>query len=146
MSYRDSQSWRVAALHSWTNYPNKRCTGLLFWDLHVAPRLTARGVGATDACTLHLEALSAPGAFSLYIPTDTGDVVYDSDVEQGHNQRGGFGGAVGLQPPETTQNQNSKNTDSVHTAISEVLRDVPFSRNQPLKSADDCTLEFWKIN
>jgi hypothetical protein len=28
--------------------------------------------------------------------------------------------------------------------ISNVLRDLPFSRNKPLKSTDD--LEFWKIN
>jgi hypothetical protein len=30
-----------------------------------------------------------------------------------------------------------KNTDFVDTMISKVLRDLPFSLNQPLKSADD---------
>jgi hypothetical protein len=30
--------------------------------------------------------------------------------------------------------------------ISKVLRDLPCNRNQPLKSADDSTSEFWKTN
>jgi hypothetical protein len=41
------------------------------------------------------------------------------------------GGAVG--PP----NRNLKNTYFVETMITNVLRDLPFSGNQPLKSADD---------
>jgi hypothetical protein len=45
-------------------------------------------------------------------------------------------GAAGPQPLQT-QNGNLKNTDSVDITISNVLRDFPFSRNQPLKSADD---------
>jgi hypothetical protein len=56
--------------------------------------------------------------------------------------------AVGAAGPQTPQNRNlkKKSTDFVDT-ISEVLRDLPFSRNQPLKSADDKnSLEFWKIN
>jgi len=38
--------------------------------------------------------------------------------------------------PQTPQNRNFKNKDYVDTMLSEVLRDLPFSRNQPLKSAD----------
>jgi hypothetical protein len=37
----------------------------------------------------------------------------------------------------TQQNWNLKNTDFVDTIISKVLRHFPFSRNQPLESADD---------
>jgi hypothetical protein len=46
---------------------------------------------------------------------------------------GGFPAAA----PQTTENWNLRNTDFVDLVISEVLRDFPFSRNQPLKSADD---------
>jgi hypothetical protein len=37
---------------------------------------------------------------------------------------------------QTPQNRNLKNTDFVDIVISEISRDFPFSRNQPLKSAD----------
>jgi hypothetical protein len=48
------------------------------------------------------------------------------------------GGTAGLQPPPPNpQNRNLKNTRFVDIVISEVLRDFPFSRNQPLNSADD---------
>jgi non-canonical (house-cleaning) NTP pyrophosphatase len=46
------------------------------------------------------------------------------------------GRSAGLQPPPNPQNRNLKGTDFVDV-ISKVLRDFPFSRNQPLKSADD---------
>jgi hypothetical protein len=47
------------------------------------------------------------------------------------------GGAAGLQPPpQTPKNQNLKNTDFVDIMIPKVLRDLPFSWNQPLKSTD----------
>jgi hypothetical protein len=49
----------------------------------------------------------------------------------------GGGGAAGLQPPKTPKNQNLKSTNFVDIMISKVLRDFPFSRSQPLKSADD---------
>jgi hypothetical protein len=52
----------------------------------------------------------------------------------------GGGGVPGCKPPQTNQNRNLKNKDFVDIMISNVLRDFPFSRNQPLK------LEFWKIN
>jgi hypothetical protein len=42
-------------------------------------------------------------------------------------------------PPKT---EIKKNTDFVHITISKFLFDLPFSRNQPLKSTDDSTLEF----
>jgi hypothetical protein len=45
-------------------------------------------------------------------------------------------GSAGLQPSQTPQNRDLK-TDFVDTMISEVLRELPFSRNQPLKSAGD---------
>jgi hypothetical protein len=50
-----------------------------------------------------------------------------------------WGGAAGLQPPapKTPQNQKLKNTDFVDTMIWNVLCDLPFSRNQPLKLVDD---------
>jgi hypothetical protein len=44
-----------------------------------------------------------------------------------------------MQPPlpQTPQNQNLKNTDFEDIMISKVLCCLAFSRNQPLKSADD---------
>jgi hypothetical protein len=45
------------------------------------------------------------------------------------------GGAAGL--PQTPQSRKLKCTDSVDTMISKGLRDLPFSRNQPLKSTDN---------
>ena len=54
---------------------------------------------------------------------------------QGHTQGGGV---AGLQPyPQNPQDRNLKKTDFVDIMISKVSRDLPFSRNQPLKSADD---------
>jgi hypothetical protein len=48
------------------------------------------------------------------------------------------GRAAGLQTPtQTPQNRNLKHTDFVFIMISKVSLDFPFSRNQPLKSADD---------
>jgi hypothetical protein len=46
-------------------------------------------------------------------------------------------GAAGLQHPQTPKNRNLKNTDFVVIMMSKVLRCFPFSRNHPLKSADD---------
>jgi hypothetical protein len=40
------------------------------------------------------------------------------------------------QNQERIQNRNLKNTNFVHIMTSKVLRDLPFSRNQTLKSAD----------
>jgi hypothetical protein len=42
-----------------------------------------------------------------------------------------------LPSPQNPQNRNLKNTDFVDIVMSKVLRDSPFSRNQPVKSADD---------
>jgi hypothetical protein len=63
----------------------------------------------------------------------------------GAHPRGGVGGAAGLQPPQaaappphqTPRNRNLKNKYFIDIMIPKVLRDLPFSRNQPLKSADD---------
>ena len=66
-------------------------------------------------------------------------VIYVYSASQGaHKGRG----PAGLQFPQTPQNRTLKSTDFVHIMISKVLRDFPFSRNQPLKSAADSTLEF----
>jgi hypothetical protein len=47
----------------------------------------------------------------------------------------GVGEAAGLQTP---QNRNlRKKTDFVYVVRSNILRDFPFSQNQPMKSADD---------
>jgi hypothetical protein len=46
------------------------------------------------------------------------------------------GGLPGCSPPHT-QNRNIKNTDLLDIMISKVLCGFPFSRNQPLQSADD---------
>jgi hypothetical protein len=45
-------------------------------------------------------------------------------------------GGAGLQPSKP-QNRNLKNANFVDAVISKVLCDLPFSRNQPLKSADN---------
>jgi hypothetical protein len=45
------------------------------------------------------------------------------------------GGAAGLQPPNPKTEYFK--TDFVGIVTSKVLRDLPFSRNQPLKSDDD---------
>jgi hypothetical protein len=50
--------------------------------------------------------------------------------------KGEGGGAAAGSPPPTTR-QNLKNIDIVATTISKVSRDLHFSLNQPLKSADD---------
>jgi hypothetical protein len=49
------------------------------------------------------------------------------------------GVAAGLQPPPppNAQNRNLKNTYFAYIMISRVLRDLPFSRNQPLKLSND---------
>jgi hypothetical protein len=52
---------------------------------------------------------------------------------QGRTQGGGCRAAA----PQTPQNRNLKNTDFVDIVVSKVLRNFPFSGNQPLKSADD---------
>jgi hypothetical protein len=49
----------------------------------------------------------------------------------------GEGAAVLQLPPQTTQNLDLKNTEFVDIIVSKVLRNLPFSRDQPLKSADD---------
>jgi len=46
-------------------------------------------------------------------------------------------GAAGLQPLLNPQNQNLKDTDFVGTMISNISRNLPFSKNQPLKLADE---------
>jgi hypothetical protein len=58
----------------------------------------------------------------------------DHIIQPGAHTRGG---AAGLQPPPIPHNRNLKNTYFADIMISEVLRDFPFSRHQPLKSADD---------
>jgi hypothetical protein len=47
------------------------------------------------------------------------------------------GGCRAAAPPQNHLKTKLKNTGFVDIMISKVLRDFPFSRNQPLKSADD---------
>ena len=59
-----------------------------------------------------------------------------------YRSQGGTQGEGGLQPSspplQISQNRNlKKNKDFVDIIVSKVLRDLPFSQNQPLKSADD---------
>jgi hypothetical protein len=56
---------------------------------------------------------------------------------EGASRGKGLPGWSGPPPPTNTPNRNLKNTDFVDVKISKVLRDLPFGRNQPLKSADD---------
>jgi len=42
-------------------------------------------------------------------------------------------------------NRNSENTDFLDTIIFNVLHDITFSRNRPLKSADDRCIRIFKI-
>jgi hypothetical protein len=53
------------------------------------------------------------------------------------------GGCQAAAPPPHKP-PNLKNTYFVDIMISKVLRDLPFSRNQPLKSADDCYIRILK--
>jgi hypothetical protein len=46
--------------------------------------------------------------------------------------------------PPNTPNRNLKSADFVYTMISEILRDLPFNRNQPLKSPDDYYIRILK--
>jgi hypothetical protein len=57
------------------------------------------------------------------------------EYAQGRTQRGLPGCSLPSPPPPP--NPNLKNTDYVEAKISSVLRDLPISRDQPLKSADD---------
>jgi hypothetical protein len=58
---------------------------------------------------------------------------------QGRTHRG-----AAAPPPKTPQNRNLKPTDIVDIMTSKVLRDLPFSRNQQLKTADDWYSEILK--
>jgi hypothetical protein len=61
-----------------------------------------------------------------------------SFIAQGLTQGGrGRLPCCSLPPPQNPQNRNLKNTGFVDIVISKALRDLSFSRNQPLKSADD---------
>jgi hypothetical protein len=59
--------------------------------------------------------------------------------------RGAPKGAAGLQPSPNPPKPKFKTTDFVDMTISNVLRDSPFSGNQPLKSADHCYIRILQI-
>jgi hypothetical protein len=63
-------------------------------------------------------------------------IVLSLPTDQGHTQEGWGRGAT-AHPPKPPKLKLKKNTDFVAIMISKVLRDLPFSRNQPLKSPDD---------
>jgi hypothetical protein len=50
---------------------------------------------------------------------------------------GGGGGGCWAAPPQTHPKLKFEITDFVDSMMSEVLHDLPFGRNEPLKSADD---------
>jgi transposase-like protein len=52
--------------------------------------------------------------------------------------------AANSHQPTPTPNRNLKNTDFVDTMTPKVLRDLSFSRNQPLKLADDLHIRILK--
>jgi hypothetical protein len=54
-----------------------------------------------------------------------------------HPRGGGEGEVATGQPLQTPQNRNFKNTGFVNTVILNLLRDLPFRQNQPLKSVND---------
>jgi hypothetical protein len=61
-------------------------------------------------------------------------------LQQGRTQ----GRGVAAPPNPPPQNRNLKNTDFADIMISKDLRDFPFSRNRPLKSADDYYIRILK--
>jgi hypothetical protein len=85
--------------------------------------LQTQNVYAPPFMCLHLRL-----ALVCLIPTPLFSVFFR--FYQARRQRG----AAGLYSPHITL---LKTTDFVDTMITNVLRDLPFSRNQPLKSADD---------
>jgi hypothetical protein len=60
---------------------------------------------------------------------------------QGRTREGG--GSEGVQAPPQ-KNRSLKNTDFVDIMIANVLCDLPFSRNQPLKSTDNQNIRILK--
>jgi hypothetical protein len=58
-------------------------------------------------------------------------------------QGGGGGGCPAVEPPKNPK-PKFRNADSVDIMISKVLHDFPFSRIQPLKSADDYYIRILK--
>jgi hypothetical protein len=59
--------------------------------------------------------------------------IFSYHIETAHRGRGGL---PGCSPPPKPSKTKLKNTEFVNIMISKVLRNLPFSRNQPLKSAD----------
>jgi len=62
-----------------------------------------------------------------------------------HRPEAHLSGLPVCSPPQTHRNRNLKNRDFVGTMISNVLRDLPFSGNQPLKSADHSYVRILQI-
>jgi hypothetical protein len=74
----------------------------------------------------------------ILLPLRLLDTHYECSIfVQGRTQ--GRGRAAGLQPPPQTPKTEikKKKTGFVDIMISNLFREFPFSRNQPLKSADD---------
>jgi hypothetical protein len=68
--------------------------------------------------------------------------VHPITVSDGTHTKGW--GCRGAAPPPPPPNQNLKNTDFVYTVKLKVLRDLSFTRYQPLKSAAEQYTEFFK--
>jgi hypothetical protein len=73
----------------------------------------------------------------VFVPADWHNVLHR--CVQGRTQGGGGSrrAAAPSHTPKRPKRKFKKNIDFVDIMISKVLRDFPFSRNQPLKSADD---------
>jgi hypothetical protein len=93
---------------------------------HVSPGVSEGGIYFKNLDTI-CHKVFYPRHFSFKVGQTSLNILV-----QGRTQGGG-GGAPGYSPPPKPE---FKNTDFVDIMISKVLRDLPFSRNQPLKSAD----------
>jgi hypothetical protein len=63
-------------------------------------------------------------------------------VYAGYQGRIQEGGDCRAAAPLNPSRRNLENADFLDTVVSKVLRDLPFRRNQPLKSADD---EYFRV-
>jgi hypothetical protein len=72
----------------------------------------------------------------MFHPSEQHVHIFNMASRWGAPKEGG-GGCRTAVPLQTLQNRNLENTYFAGYMISKVLHDFPFSRNQPLKSADD---------
>jgi hypothetical protein len=110
---------------SYTTIPSYLHTVRREWFLDVRSLQNSRLRVCVRLCVL-------PQSESRKTVTFTGDVSYGAT----RGAPKGGGGCRASAPPKPLKTEIKKK-DFVAIMISEFLRDFPFSRNQPLKSADD---------